>query len=135
MIKVLVNGTFDLLHSGHIDLLNEAKLIGDYLLVALDTDERIRKAKGNDRPINNEYTRKLIMENLKPVDEVRLFGSDKELIDIIKETDIRIIGSDWKHKPIVGKEHCTKLLFYDRINHESTTNTIENYINRRQLPR
>ncbi len=135
MIKVLVNGAFDLLHTGHIDLLNYAKLEGDYLLVALDTDKRIREAKGNDRPINGQITRKIIMENLKPVNEVRLFGSDKELIDIIKETDVRIIGSDWKDKPIVGEKHCTKLLFYDRINHESTTKTIKNYINRRQLSR
>ena len=70
------------------------------------------------------------MENIKAVDKVLLFSSDKELIDIIKENNIRIIGSDWKNKTIVGKEHC-KLLFYDRVNDESTTSTIENYINRR----
>ena len=112
MIKILVNGAFDLLHRGHLDLLNEAKLIGDYLLVALDTDKRIGKAKGPDRPINNQDT-----------------------IDIIKETDVRIIGSDWKDKPIVGELYCKELLFYDRVNNESTTKTIENYINRRQLLR
>ena len=72
----------------------------------------------------------MIMETLKPVDEVLLFGTDEELINIMKKADIRIIGSDWKDKDIVGKEHC-KLLFYDRIDDESTTNTIENYINRR----
>ena len=70
------------------------------------------------------------METLKPVDEVVLFGSDEELINIMKKADVRVIGSDWKDKAIVGKEYC-KLLFYDRINDESTTNTIENYINRR----
>ena len=133
MIKVLVNGAFDILHSGHIDLLINAKLQGDYLLVALDTDERIAEAKGIDRPVNNQITRKTIMENLKPVDEVRLFGSDQELIDIIKETDVRVIGSDWANKFIVGKEHCKKLLFYDRINHESTTRTLQNYIDRRRV--
>ena len=135
MIKILLNVAFDLLHRGHLDLLNEAKLIGDYLLVALDTDKRIGKAKGPDRPINNQDTRKAIIENLKPVDEVRLFDTDKELIDIIKETDVRIIGSDWKDKPIVGELYCKELLFYDRVNNESTTKTIENYINRRQLLR
>ena len=130
MIRVLVNGAFDILHTGHISLLNYAKSNGDYLTVALDSDERIREAKGKDRPINNQNIRKIIMENIKAVDKVLLFSSDKELIDIIKENNIRIIGSDWKNKTIVGKEHC-KLLFYDRINDESTTNTIENYINRR----
>ena len=130
MTKVLVNGAFDILHSGHINLLKYAKYIGDYLIVALDTDQRIKQAKGNDRPINNQRIRKMIMENLKPVDEVLLFGTDEELINIMKKANIRVIGSDWKDKEIVGKEHC-KLLFYDRINDESTTNTIENYINRR----
>ena len=130
MIKVLVNGAFDILHSGHINLLKYAKYIGDYLIVALDTDQRIKQAKGNDRPINNQRIRKMIMETLKPVDEVLLFGTDEELINIMKKADIRIIGSDWKDKEIVGKEHC-KLLFYDRVNDESTTSTIENYINRR----
>ena len=130
MIRVLVNGAFDILHTGHISLLNYAKSNGDYLTVALDSDERIREAKGKDRPINNQNIRKIIMENIKAVDKVLLFSSDKELIDIIKENNIRIIGSDWKNKTIVGKEHC-KLLFYDRINDESTTNTIQNYLNRR----
>ena len=130
MTKVLVNGAFDILHSGHINLLKYAKYIGDYLIVALDTDQRIKQAKGNDRPINNQRIRKMIMETLKPVDEVLLFGTDEELINIMKKADIRVIGSDWKDKEIVGKEHC-KLLFYNRINDESTTNTIENYINRR----
>ena len=130
MTKVLVNGAFDILHSGHINLLKYAKYIGDYVIVALDTDQRIKQAKGNDRPINKQRIRKMIMETLKPVDEVLLFGTDEELINIMKKADIRVIGSDWKDKEIVGKEHC-KLLFYDRINDESTTNTIENYINRR----
>ena len=130
MTKVLVIGALDILHSGHINLLKYAKYVGDYLIVALDTDERIKEAKGSDRPINNHRIRKMIMETLKPVDEVLLFGTDEELINIMKKADIRIIGSDWKDKEIVGKEHC-KLLFYDRINDESTTNTIENYINRR----
>jgi len=51
--KVIVNGTFDILHPGHIKLLNHAKSIGDFLLVAIDADERVRDLKGNKRPINN----------------------------------------------------------------------------------
>ena len=72
MTKVLVNGAFDILHSGHINLLKYAKYMGDYLIVALDTDERIKEAKGNDRPVNNQRIRKMIMETLKPVDELFL---------------------------------------------------------------
>ena len=75
MIKILVNGAFDLLHRGHLDLLNEAKLIGDYLLVALDTDKRISKAKGPDRPINDQDTRKAIIENLNDA-EAHVLSAD-----------------------------------------------------------
>ena len=131
MKKVLVNGAFDLLHTGHIDLINFAKSKGDYLIVAIDTDMRISKAKGIARPVNNVKTRKVILENLKSVNEVKIFNTDDELIKIIKECDIRIIGSDWKNKPIVGQEYCKELIFFDRVNDESTTKTLENYLNRR----
>tara|TARA_B100001093_G_C26810353_1_gene1007322 strand:- start:1600 stop:2025 length:426 start_codon:yes stop_codon:yes gene_type:complete len=132
--KIVVNGTFDLLHGGHIDLLNMAKMYGDYLIVAIDTDRRVRIHKGKDRPINNQNTRRKILENIKAVDEVVLFNSNDELISIISDCDLRIIGSDWKKKQsaIVGRKAC-KLLFFDRVNDESTTKTIEDYINRRQL--
>jgi bifunctional ADP-heptose synthase (sugar kinase/adenylyltransferase) len=65
------------------------------------------------------------------VNEVKIFNTDDELIKIIKECDIRIIGSDWKNKPIVGQEYCKELIFFDRVNDESTTKTLENYLNRR----
>jgi len=132
--KVVVNGTFDLLHGGHIDLLNVAKMHADYLIVAIDTDRRVKIHKGKDRPVNDQDTRKKILENIKAVDEVMLFDSNEELISIISNCDLRIIGSDWKHKKsaIVGREAC-KILFYDRVTDESTTKTIEDYINRRQL--
>lgn len=135
MKTVLVNGSFDILHTGHIDLINFAESKGDYLIIAIDTDERIFKAKGIDRPVNNLRIRKTILENLKSVNEVKVFGTNDELIEIIKECDVRIIGSDWKNKPIVGQEYCKELIFFDRVNDESTTKTLENYINRRQLHR
>jgi bifunctional ADP-heptose synthase (sugar kinase/adenylyltransferase) len=106
----------------------------DYLIVAIDTDRRVKIHKGKDRPVNDQDTRKKILENIKAVDEVMLFDSNEELISIISDCDLRIIGSDWKHKKsaIVGREAC-KILFYDRVTDESTTKTIEDYINRRQL--
>lgn len=135
MVKVFVNGSFDLLHTGHLDLLYYAKSLGDYLLVAIDTDERIQEHKGVYRPINPLYNRKAIMESLKPVDEVRVFGTDKELIDTIKDysPDIMVKGSDWRGKYVIGEEYCGDVLFYERVNDESTTKTIENFISRRQL--
>lgn len=135
MKYILANGTFDVLHTGHIALLNYAKSLGDYLLVAIDTDERIQTSKGFDRPVNNIHIRSTIMFNLKPVDRVVSFGSDEELINIIKNynPDIRVIGSDWKGKTVVGEEYCKEIVYFDRVNDESTTKTLEEYLQRNEL--
>lgn len=132
-VKVFVNGSFDVLHTGHLDLLNYAKSLGDFLHVAIDSDRRISEKKGHDRPFNNELNRRCLMENLKPVDKVSIFDSDSELINIIKEyqPDIMIVGSDWKDKPIIGLEFSKNILYFDRVNDESTTKTIQSFINRR----
>jgi rfaE bifunctional protein nucleotidyltransferase chain/domain len=130
--KIFVNGTFDILHSGHIGLLNYAKSLGDILLVAIDSDERVAEKKGLDRPINNQTTRKLILENLKAVDGVEIFGSDIELTNIIKKysPDIMIVGSDWRGKTVIGSEYAKELIFYERTSDESTTKTLNNFISR-----
>lgn len=135
MKRIFVNGSFDLLHSAHIELLNTAKSHGDYLMVAIDTDARIAEKKGVDRPINNQYTRTVILSNLKAVDEVKTFGTDDELVEIIKDyaPDIMMVGSDWRDKEVIGQEYAKTLKFFERIANVSTTNTLENYVNRRQL--
>ena len=78
MTKVLVNGTFDIIHPGHVELLNYAKSLGDYLVVFIDTDRRVSEIKGPDRPINNQSDRKLLLQNLKAVDDVFMFDSVEE---------------------------------------------------------
>lgn len=132
MVKVFVNGTFDLLHTGHIDLLNYAKSLGDILFVGIDGDERVREKKGSERPINNQVTRKTILSNLKAVDDVEIFHTDNELVQLVQKhsPDIMIVGSDWKGKPVIGSEHAKELVFFDRVNNESTTNTLENFLKR-----
>jgi D-beta-D-heptose 7-phosphate kinase/D-beta-D-heptose 1-phosphate adenosyltransferase len=134
-IKVFVNGTFDVLHIGHLELLNYAKQLGDILLIAIDSDRRVSEKKGADRPFNNIINRLALLENLKAVDMVEVFDSDTELENVIKEyqPDIMVVGSDWKDKKVIGSEYAKKLVFYDRIINESTTKTIESYINRRYL--
>ena len=133
--RIFVNGSFDLIHLGHLDLLKYAASLGDYLLVAIDTDERIRYNKGNDRPVNNLTTRKAIMESFRFVDEVKVFGTDQELIDTIKNfaPHVMVKGSDWRGKRVIGEEYCEKVDFYERVNDESTTKTLEDFISRRQL--
>lgn len=132
MTRVFVNGTFDLLHRGHLELLNYAKSLGDYLCVGIDTDERVKKKKGPKRPIHNQEERKFFLENLKSVNEVRFFSNDDELKTLIKNfnPDIMIVGSDWKNKSVIGSYHASKLIFFDRINDYSTTKTIQSIIDR-----
>ena len=130
MKRVFVNGTFDIIHSGHLHLLSYAKSLGDHLLVALDSDDRIRSKKGDSRPVNNASTRIHIMSSFKFVDGVSIFNSDSELIRIIADyaPDIMVVGSDWRDKPVIGSEHAKQLIFFDRIEDLSTTNTLNRYL-------
>ena len=132
MRKVFVNGTFDLLHRGHLDLLNYAKSLGEYVIVGIDSDERVKQMKGSSRPINCLMDRAHMLANLKSVDEVRFFGSDKELEGLVKEVkpDIMVVGADWKGKSVIGSYWAAKLIFFDRIGEYATTKTIESIINR-----
>jgi D-beta-D-heptose 7-phosphate kinase/D-beta-D-heptose 1-phosphate adenosyltransferase len=122
----MVNGTFDILHRGHIEMLNYAKSKGDYLLVAIDTDRRVSELKGPSRPITNQEDRKFHLENLKAVDEVQFFDSKEQLIDIMKsyKPDVYVKGSDWQGKSIEAANHCDQVIFYSRVGDYSTTNTI-----------
>ena len=135
MKKVFVNGAFDVLHSGHLDLLDFAGMLGGHLLVAIDTDARIEYNKGIGRPFNPLSIRKHIMSMLKPVNSVRVFDTDEELVDIIKQyqPDVMVKGSDWRGKTILGEEYCKEIVFYERTNGQSTTKAIEDFITRRQL--
>ena len=130
MIKVFVNGTFDIIHEGHLQLLNYAKSLGDHLTVGIDTDDRVRSLKGQNRPVNNQQERYSLLINLKSVDEVQLFRSDEELVDLIRSCDIMVIGSDYKGKPIVGESVCKNILFFEKVNGYSTTQKIQNIIGR-----
>lgn len=135
MKRIFVNGSFDLLHTGHLDLLFYAKSLGAHLHVAIDSDERIRDHKGPDRPMNSARIRKAVMESLKPVDTVSIFNSDEELINTIRaySPNIMVKGSDWRGKRVIGEEYCGEVIFYERVNDESTSKTIQDFIARRQL--
>ena len=133
MKKVFVNGTFDILHPGHIDLLYLASTYGDELLVAIDSDRRVKEKKGDTRPINNEDTRSIMMIHIKGVDRVLIFDSDEELKNIVKEyePDIMMVGSDYKDKEVIGSEYAKQLVFFERDTRYSSTKVIESIINRR----
>jgi rfaE bifunctional protein nucleotidyltransferase chain/domain len=130
--SVFVNGTFDILHLGHLALLNYAKSLGDKLFVAIDSDERIKQLKGPTRPIYNVFQRKTMLLNLKAVDEVEVFSSDEELEMWIKQIkpSIMVVGSDWQNKNVIGSQYAKRLEFFERINDYSSTKTIQDIINR-----
>jgi len=131
MTKVIVNGTFDILHRGHLKLLEHAKSYPEaHVLVLIDSDRRVKKLKGYSRPINNQYERTYMLEALKYVDEVDVFYSDDDLVDKIKQfqPDVMVKGSDYRDKPIIGAEHCKEIYFYDLLTQYSTTKKIQNII-------
>ena len=132
MKSILVNGTFDILHPGHIQLLNYAKSLGGTLTVGIDSDRRVREKKGYARPVYNVGDRAYMLQNLKAVDYVVIFDSDEELERCIKtvKPDIMVVGSDWKGKSVIGSMYSAELRFFDRIEEYATTKTIQSIINR-----
>ena len=126
MKTIFVNGTFDILHPGHVQLLNYARSLGDSLIVAIDSDRRVRELKGANRPINSDDDRKFMLENLRSVDTVWFFDTDQELEDICRlYNPIMVKGSDYRGRTIIGQQYCKEIVFYDRIEPYSTTRTIQ----------
>ena len=99
------NGVFDILHEGHIAVLSEAASFGDVLIVGINSDDSVKKLKGESRPINNEHSRALIIASLIMVDYVIIFNEETplELIKIIKP-DVLVKGGDYKPETIVGSK-------------------------------
>jgi D-beta-D-heptose 7-phosphate kinase/D-beta-D-heptose 1-phosphate adenosyltransferase len=129
---VFVNGTFDILHPGHLQLLEYARSQGDRVVVAIDSDERVREKKGPNRPINTAEDRAYMLQSLRTVDHVLLFGSDAELENCVKvsKPDIMVVGSDWEGKTVIGSMYSTEVHFFPRIEEYATSKTIQCIIDR-----
>jgi D-beta-D-heptose 7-phosphate kinase/D-beta-D-heptose 1-phosphate adenosyltransferase len=129
------NGCFDLLHPGHVSLLDQAKRSADRLIVGLNADESIRHLKGPDRPIQNEIARATVLSSLKFVDAVVIFAEDTpiELIHAL-EPDVLVKGADYTLDKVVGADFVTgrggTVLLADLVEGQSTTNMV-----RRAAPR
>lgn len=126
MKRIVVNGTFDVLHPGHIHLLNYARSLGDFLYVLIDSDSRVRELKGPTRPVFDQNTRKLFLENLRAVDRVDIFNSREELVILLQEyrAHIMVKGSDYAGKSIIGLANCEQVVYFNRIEQYSTTDII-----------
>ena len=128
---VFTNGCFDLLHKGHRDLIKQSFSFGDILLVGLNSDESVKRLKGEYRPMQNQIERKNALLNTGYVNEVYIFDDDTplELINLIKP-DILVKGGDYTPNEIVGFEEVTssggEIKIVQLTPGFSTTSTIEN---------
>lgn len=126
-MKIWVNGCFDILHYGHFKLLEHAHSLGDYVVVGIDSDRRVKELKGDDRPYHTQSQRRNNLLSLKWVDKVVVFDSENELVWNIRneEVDIMVIGADYKDKRIIGREWVRSVNFFNRIDEFSTTGIID----------
>ena len=122
---VFTNGCFDILHSAHIELLKFSKNLGEILVVGLNSDDSIKRLKGETRPINDINERSKILSLFDFIDYVIIFSEDTPL-DIIKllEPDILVKGSDYNKDNIIGKEYVKKIVLFDFIQNKSSTRVI-----------
>ena len=129
---IWTNGCFDIMHPGHMELFKAAKALGDRLIVGVDTDEKVALDKGPDRPINNLAYWVAMLEAVKYIDEVHVFGSRTELEVLIEfyNPDVLIVGGDWRHGDVVGREHAKEVRFFNRIGGYSSTDLINKITNK-----
>lgn len=128
---VFTNGCFDILHPGHVDYLSQARDLGDFLVLGLNTDNSVRQlSKAPNRPINNEQTRAMVLAGLASIDAIVLFdeATPYELISFLKP-DVLVKGDDYAVEKIVGydivKANGGKVVTIPFLQGFSTTKMIE----------
>lgn len=123
---VFTNGCFDILHRGHVEYLQKARELGDLLVLGLNSDNSVKRLKGNDRPINNEMDRSIVLSALECINYISIFDEDTplELIKIVKP-DILVKGGDYKIEDVVGREFAKETVLIDFVDGYSTTNIIK----------
>ena len=126
MKKGFTCGSFDIIHFGQIEMLKECKKVCDYLIVGLQEDPTIDRPEKN-KPIHSLEKRKIVLEAIRYVDEIRIYNTEKELYGLLqklleeKNIDIRIIGADWKGKGYIGYDLPIPVYFNKRNHNWSTT--------------
>mgnify|MGYP003634611231 FL=1 len=127
--RIWLNGTFDVVHLGHIKLFQHAKELypNSIVCVGVDTDKRIRQLKGPNRPINPLNFRVEFLKAIRFIDEVRTFSTDSDLRNKIASfnPDVMLIGDDYRNRTIVGEELIPRIIYVERFDGLSTTSLIE----------
>jgi D-beta-D-heptose 7-phosphate kinase/D-beta-D-heptose 1-phosphate adenosyltransferase len=126
--QVWINGTFDVLHPGHVRLFRYARILAGQhgkIHVGIDTDERVRKSKGPSRPVNSLSKRISNLASTMDFDSIMSFATDKELKSIIcaLKPKYMVIGDDYRDKDIIGSS-CIENIFYVTRDEHSSTNLI-----------
>lgn len=123
---VFTNGCFDILHAGHVTYLQKAKQLGDVLILGLNSDDSVKKLKGEGRPINNQTDRTKVLEALSCVDYLIIFNEDTpyDLIGSI-QPDILVKGADYKGKEVVGSDIAKQVVLIDFVEGKSTTSILD----------
>jgi len=126
------NGCFDILHRGHIELFKYAKSLGDYLVVGIDTDQRVANSKGPSRPVNCLIDRVAVLEAIRYIDKVTWFATDEELsFNISKfKANAIVVGNDYVDRNVIGSHLVDEVIFFEKLNEYSTTKILQHPINR-----
>lgn len=129
-MKIWTNGCFDVLHPGHLHLLQFAKSLGGELIVGIDSDDKIKRDKGPNRPYFRSYERKAMLEALRCVDKVLVFNSKEELEEQVRlvQPDIMVVGEEYQGREVVGSQFAKQVKFVSRISGLSTTNILNGNI-------
>ena len=126
---VFTNGCFDILHAGHVQYLQQAAQLGNHLIIGVNTDDSVRRLKGQTRPFNHETDRARLLASLRDVDAVALFGEDTptELIKKIRP-DILGKGGDYKKEEVAGREYARTVEILPFKEGYSTTGLVEKIV-------
>lgn len=129
----LTASTFDLFHAGHVVMLEEAKRMCDYLIVAIQTDPTIDRPDTKNKPIQSIVERQIQVKSCKYVDEVIVYTTEKDLDDILKTLpiNVRILGIEYKDKQFTGKDICLNRgidFYYNRRDHSFSSTDLRNRV-------
>ena len=131
MKKGITFGAFDLFHAGHILMLEEAKSVCDYLIVCIQSDPSLDRKEKN-KPVQSVVEREIQVSACKFVDEVLIYDTEEDLLEIIKtiDWDIRIIGEEYKDKEFTGRKHTIDKCYFNKRPHNFSSSELRDRVSK-----